>query len=134
MCIKCHQKPKIATLLTFLTKQRKILQRSYPRQDFFLHKHCLQVCTFLHLCIPPWSAVQLMWGLCNFSYCGEIFLADYTFFLRSDFSTTKKGQSRQKFLSSWKLKLHSPHIRYRADQGGISNIMGIAIFFIKGSS
>ena len=32
---KCHQKRKIATLLTFLTKQRKILQRFYPRQDSF---------------------------------------------------------------------------------------------------
>ena len=78
--------------------------------------------------MPPWSALYFMWGLCNFSYSGDIFLADYKFFSRSDFSTTKLGAKSAENISPWKLKSHSPHIRYIADEGGISKIMGIAIF------
>ena len=41
------KKSKCVTLLTFLTKQHKTVQRIYPR--FSIHKHCSHVRTFLHL-------------------------------------------------------------------------------------
>ena len=42
------KKRKIDTLLTFSTKQCKILPKNYQRQDFF---YTNIVCTFIHFCI-----------------------------------------------------------------------------------
>ena len=43
------KKQKIATLLTFSTKQHTILAQILPKLGKTLHQHCAQVLTFLHL-------------------------------------------------------------------------------------
>ena len=51
------KKHKITTLLTFSTKQRKIL----PEIGFFLHKHCLHVFTFLPPPLPIYQRKLPKW-------------------------------------------------------------------------
>ena len=43
------KKREIATLLTFLTKQRKFFAKIFAEIGNFWHQHCLHVCTFLNL-------------------------------------------------------------------------------------
>ena len=48
--------------------------------------------------MPPWSAIQLMWELCYFSFLTEIFLADFTSFLGKRYPEGKKyGTICQKY-------------------------------------
>ena len=47
---KLQEESKIVTFLTFLTKQRKVLQRFYPNLRKNLQKNCSFVCTPFHLC------------------------------------------------------------------------------------